>query len=114
MFFTKFSILLLFLRIFVPPPTQKNKIYYTVWSVIWLNLLFCIALVLALLLQCVGKKGVPMSSCINMHWILTVAALINSLSDIVMLLIPVAGVWRLQMPIKRKFELLVVFGTGML
>lgn len=114
MTFTKLSILLLFLRIFVPPQTKKTGIYYSIWVVIWFIVLYCIALVLVVLLQCVGKVEVPGKTCIDTFSLLVTASLINVLSDIVMLIIPVVAVWGLRMPLKRKLGLSVVFAVGAL
>lgn len=114
MFFTKFSILLMFLRIFVPVPTPKNKISIAVWFVIWFNLLYCIALVLTVLLQCVGQKNGPKHNCINTYYLVISASTINAITDIVMLIIPLVAVWNLQMPMRRKLGVSSVFAAGML
>lgn len=116
MTFTKVSILLLFLRIFVPPRTPKNTIYYVIWFVIWFNVLYCIALVLTVLLQCVGqpKSKAAKHTCIKTYYLVISASTINAISDIVMLIIPLVAVWDLHMPIQRKLALSVVFAVGML
>lgn len=114
MFFTKLSILLLFLRFFVPPQTKKTKIYYSSWAVIWFNLLYCIALVLVVLLQCVNKKEIPGKTCIDTYSLLVTASLINVLSDLMMLAIPLVAVWDLRLPMRRKLGISVVFAVGML
>lgn len=114
MFLTKLSILLLFLRIFVPARMGKTKLYYSSWIVIWFNLLYCIALVLVVILQCVGKPNVPRGECIDTFALLITASLINVLTDLVMLIIPFRSVWELQMPTRRKIGLSLVFAFGML
>lgn len=112
MFFAKFSILLLFLRIFVPHQTRKTKIYLSIWGVIWFNLLYCIALVLTVILQCVGKVETPGKTCIDTYLLLVTASTINVLSDVMMLIIPLAAVWGLHLPVNRKIGLSVVFAVG--
>lgn len=114
MLFTKLSILLLFIRIFVPPQLQKPKLYYAIWAVILFNLLYCIALVLTVLLQCVGKEEVPGQTCINTYALLIGASTINVVSDIAMLIIPLVAIGKLQMPMKRKVGISLVFIVGIL
>ncbi|MCJ1469750.1 hypothetical protein MMC07_008392 [Pseudocyphellaria aurata] len=114
MFFTKLSILLLFLRIFVPPQSQKTKIFYAIWFVIWFNFFYCVALVLTVLLQCVGKKHGSKTTCIDTFSLLITASTINVLSDIVMLIIPLNSVWKLHMSRKQKCGLSIIFAVGML
>lgn len=113
-FFTKFSILLLFLRVFRPLPVRKDKMFYAIWFVIWFNLLYCVALVLAVTLQCVGKKRNPVDACINTFAISTSASTINVSTDIMMLVIPLIEVWNLHMSRRRKLGLSFVFAVGFL
>lgn len=113
-FFTKLSILLLTIRIFVPAQSTKTKIWYASWAVIWFNLLYCIALVLVVILQCVNKKEIPGKTCIDTYSLLVTASIINVLSDLMMLAIPLVAVWDLQMPMRRKIGISVVFAVGML
>ena len=112
MFFTKLSILLLFLRLFAPPQTQRSKLYYAIWGVIWFNLLYSVALVLLVLFECTGKGDIPRSECVDTYIVLVTASLINVLSDLAMLIIPMFAVWDLHMPVQRKLRLSVVFAVG--
>lgn len=114
MFFTKLSILLLFHRIFIPPQPRKPGMYYAIWGVILFNLLYCIALVLVVLLQCAGKKEIPGETCINTYSLLVTASIINVLSDVAMLIIPLVAIWNLHMPMRRKLGVSVVFAVGVL
>ncbi|KAL9612364.1 MAG: hypothetical protein Q9167_003051 [Letrouitia subvulpina] len=113
MFFCKAAILLLFLRIFVPPPLPKNLIYYSIWAIFYFNLLYSVALVLAVCLQCVGKKPFG-STCVNTYLLLVTASVINVVSDITIFLIPIAAIWGLHLPRAKKWGLSVVFAVGAL
>ena len=113
MFFTKLSILLLFFRLFHPPKSQKTKSYYIIWLVILFNLLYCLALVFLVLLQCVGTRKSE-SECVNQYLVLVTASLINVLSDIMIFIIPLFNVWDLRMPTERKLQLSVVFAVGIM
>ncbi|KAI9747112.1 MAG: hypothetical protein M1815_004617 [Lichina confinis] len=110
----KFSVLLMFLRIFRPPPVRKDKMFYAIWFVIWLNLLYCVALVMTVLLECVGQTRTPGKACINIFALVTSAASINVATDILMLAIPIVAVWNLHMTVKRKIGLSFVFAVGSL
>lgn len=113
MFFCKAAILLLFLRIFVPPSLPKTLIYYSIWAVFFFNLLYSVALVLAVCLQCVGKKPFG-STCVNTYLLLVTASVINVVSDIMIFLIPIAAIWGLHLPRAKKWGLSVVFAVGAL
>ena len=98
----------------MPPGTQKGRIFYATWFVIWFNLLYCIALVLVVLTECVNKHMPRGATCINSYLLLVTASIINVISDLVMLIIPIYAVWHLQLAKKRKFGLTVVFAVGSL
>lgn len=112
MVFTKVSILLMFLRFFCPPGTHKGKIFYVIWATFWFNVAYGIALVLVVVLQCAGKGDMPSSQCVNTFLVLVTASVIDVLSGLVMLAIPIYTVWDLHMPTQRKIGLSAVFGVG--
>ncbi|KJZ75179.1 hypothetical protein HIM_05373 [Hirsutella minnesotensis 3608] len=113
-FFTKLSILLLYIRYFCPSGARRNWIYWSTIAVILFNALYCIALVLVVRLQCVGKtKAVAdAGECVNHYLVLVTASTINVLTDVLILLIPMAAVSRLRMPQRRKLGMLVIFAVG--
>lgn len=111
-FFAKLSILLLYLRYFCPARTFRNKIFWATWTVIIFNLLYCVALVLTVTLQCVGKHAAEGQTCINSYAVLVTASIINVITDLAMLAIPIVAVWNLQMPGRRKLGLGIVFAVG--
>ena len=109
----KLSILLLFLRIFNPPGTPKNKVYWWTVGTAWFNVLYAIALILVVLLQCVGKTG-PASQCIDDFLLLVLSSAINVISDIVMLAIPIGAIWKLQMQTRQKLGMSIIFAFGLM
>jgi hypothetical protein len=112
-FFAKLSILLLYLRYFCPPRARKTDVFWSTWAVIVFNLLYCVALVLTVLLQCVGKETIQKGqSCINSYAVLVTASIINVVTDLVILGIPIVAIGRLQMPRKRRLGVWVVFAFG--
>ncbi|KAF2649967.1 hypothetical protein K491DRAFT_697686 [Lophiostoma macrostomum CBS 122681] len=111
-FFVKLSILLLYIRYFCPPQMGRTKIYWSSVVVIVFNFLYCIALVLTVTLQCAGKHAETGQTCINSYALLLGASIINVSTDVVMLIIPIAAFWNLQMPLRRKLGLWAVFSVA--
>lgn len=116
MFFTKVSVLLLFHRIFITPGSKKTGIFWAIWFVFWWNLLYALALVLAVLLECVGKeaKVARNEECVNTYAVLISASSINLVSDLMILIIPITAILRLHMPPKEKLRVSAVFAVGAL
>ena len=49
-----------------------------------------------------------------MEWLIIVAAIINVVSDLTILMLPMASVWSLQMGTKQKVGVSAVFAAGIL
>ena len=112
-FFTKLSICLSYLRYFCPPRTQRTWVFYTTWSIIVFNLLYCVALVLTVSLQCVGRPNRHGGeTCVNSYAILVTASIINVLTDLAILIVPLLAVRSLQLDSRRRLGLVVVFAVG--
>lgn len=80
--------------------------------------LFCFGTLLATFLQCQPlpanwDDGVP-AVCGNQtaSWVWT--AVTNVVTDVVIFVLPIRGVWTLQLPRKIKIALMGVFGLGFL
>lgn len=114
-FLTKLSILLQYLRIFVP--NHAGKLYYTVLLIIWLNLLFYTATTLVEIFTCMPRKKIWEPStpgrCVNTGFLVITTGAINVISDFSILMLPLSSIWGLQMPKKRKIALSAVFATGL-
>lgn len=114
MFFTKASIVLLYQRVFVPVPNRKTIIWRAIWFVFWWNLLYTIALILTVTTECVGKedKVARGEECLKQSALVISATVINVVSDLMILVIPIVAIWGLQMAKKPKFRLTAVFSVG--
>ncbi|MCJ1359567.1 MAG: hypothetical protein MMC33_009569 [Icmadophila ericetorum] len=117
-FITKLSILLLYLRIFVPQKTQKGKIYIAIQITIWLNFLLCLAFFLVEIFGCTPrqkywKPWLP-GPCVDVYGVIITSSVFNCISDLGMLLIPMFAVFRLRMHLIEKLGLLTVFAMGTL
>ncbi|CAD6591223.1 MAG: hypothetical protein ASARMPREDX12_005038 [Alectoria sarmentosa] len=114
-FITKLSILLLFLRIFVP--SGKTRTYWIIQGVILFNFLFYLANLPVEIWPCVprSKLWTPTEPghCIKNEEVFVAGGTINVVSDFTILLLPIVEVWRLHMSTQRKIGVSAVFATGL-
>ncbi|MCJ1470266.1 hypothetical protein MMC07_008911 [Pseudocyphellaria aurata] len=116
-FVTKLSILLQYIRIFVPARTGVR--YYPIHTLIWLNLTYYVINFFVGLFYCTPPRkiwdpSVP-GHCLSAGAQITLfasAAALNVLSDVTMLVLPIFWISALQMPLRRKVAVSVVFATG--
>ncbi|KAH6658332.1 hypothetical protein BKA67DRAFT_533487 [Truncatella angustata] len=112
--FAKVSILLLYVRVFFPVGSDRTTLWWIIQVVLLLNLLYTIALILLVALQCV-PYGLPWgTTCINQWLLLVISSIVNIISDTAVLVIPWASVWKLQMARKRKWAVWALFAFGTL
>ncbi|SPO00341.1 related to integral membrane protein PTH11 [Cephalotrichum gorgonifer] len=113
----KVSILLEWLGMFVPRG-NRNWFFWVSWVMIVLQVLFAIAITIALNLACIPTKKkwefwVP-GKCINTHDIETASAAFQLASDCAVLLLPQKIIWDLRMNWKKRLGVSVVFSLGVL
>lgn len=116
MFFTKASIVLLFHRIFIPVRSRRTAVWWGIWFVFWWNLLYTVALILVVTTECVNKgaKVARGQECLDQSAIVIGATVINVVSDLMILVIPIVAIWNLQMARSQKYRLSAVFTVGLL
>ena len=112
----KTTILSLYLRIF--SPQRVGKIDITIRMLIVVICLFYTALTVAKICQCIPRtriwdKSIP-GTCINLHKLLISSGMFNTASDICILLVPLKGVWNLQVSRRRKIAIYAVFTVGVM
>ena len=113
-FFARLSILLLYVRIFFPIGSHRTTFWWVIQAVIWLNLLYTVSLILVTTLQCVPYHLPWGSSCVNQWLVLIMASVINIISDIAVLVIPIASIMRLQTTRRKKLAIWTLFAFGTL
>ncbi|KAK6953010.1 hypothetical protein Daesc_005307 [Daldinia eschscholtzii] len=113
-FFARLSILLLYIRIFFPIGATRSTFWWVIQLVIWLNLLYTIALILVTTLQCVPYHLPWGNSCVNQWLVLVMASTINIITDIAVLVIPIASISKLHTARKRKWAIWALFAFGAL
>ncbi|KAF2794510.1 hypothetical protein K505DRAFT_189583, partial [Melanomma pulvis-pyrius CBS 109.77] len=113
-FFTKLSILLLYLRLLVP--TRWSPLWTTIHIFIGISASFYTAITLVKIFQCnpierAYKKSIP-GRCINVPILLIVSGLFNTISDALILLVPIKACWNLKMSWQKKVAVCSVFTIG--
>ena len=116
LYLTKLSILIQYLRIFVV--SLSGATFYTIQGLIWLNLAYYIATTFALVFACnprekVWNPSVP-GSCINQEDLFIITAVVNVITNILILVLPLNCLRKLQMPFQRKLGISLIFATGIL
>ena len=113
-FFTKLSILLLYFRVF--RPNKGSRLVLQI--VIYCNLAFYTVGLFIEAFQCIPMQRIwlPLypGSCINQRALQLASAIFNLLSDLVILCLPVASVWKLNTHRRGKVGIMVIFATGIL
>lgn len=111
---TKVSFLLFYQRLLIPKGTRWTLIWWSIWLCFWYNVLYAISLIITILTECVGKEAIVAKGgqCVNEYAVLICASVINVSSDLMILVIPIAGIWGLHMPTKKKLKVSSIFIIG--
>lgn len=113
------SILLQYLRIFVPNRRGDRVMYYAIHILVWCNCIFYLSKFIGLLALCVPayKLWEPWTQgghCNNGDaWYIS-SGLFNIVSDFATLVLPIRCIYQLQLPTRRKILVTLVFATGFL
>ena len=110
----KLAILYIYRRVFVP---RRWGIFD--WTLrIFMAILVCfyLATFLVKIWECnprerIWNRSIP-GKCVNVSSLLNASGLFNTLTDIIILLIPVKSVWNLNMTTKRKVGVVGAFTVG--
>ena len=54
------------------------------------------------------------SRCLDNNTIVLITCIYNIVSDIIILVLPTRAVWKLRIPIRNKFRILLLFAIGLL
>ncbi|KAL4880292.1 hypothetical protein BJY04DRAFT_219288 [Aspergillus karnatakaensis] len=109
---TKISILFLYLRIF-----PVRWLIWSSWATMALIVAWAIATILAGCLICTPfafnwDKTIPGGKCGNQVTSFTVTGVINLVTDVIVLGLPMPSLYKLQMATYKKVTLIAVFGLG--
>ena len=110
----KLAILYIYRRVFVP---RRWGIFdWTLRIFMAILILFYLATFLVKIWECnprerIWDRSIP-GKCVNVSSLLNTSGLFNTLTDIIILLIPVKSVWNLNMTTKRKVGVVAAFTVG--
>jgi len=112
--FTKLSILLLYRRIFSPRRWSPFNIALRLFEVVLI--LFYLALTIVKIWECSPRARIWDKSikgrCIDIPSLLNTSGLFNTISDVLILLVPIKSVWNLNMKPTKKLGVIAVFSVG--
>lgn len=116
-FLLKLSILLQYLRTFVPLKT-RNAMYWACHILLWLNFVFYLVSFFLTIFICtpIRKSWVLWieGRCLDFNMLLITTGVINTVSDLSILVLPQHVIWNLQISTKRKIRISAVFLPGVL
>ena len=110
---TKISVLLMYHRIFGSSCRFTQALIATGVFIIAYN----IAQVFVIVFQChpiaaAWDYSIPGAQCIKLMEELEVTGALNAFTDIVTLILPMPLLWRTQMPLKKKYQVIATFLLG--
>jgi hypothetical protein len=93
--------------------------YYGAWGTMAFNFSFYLASFMATIFRCLPREKIwnkllPGGHCVSNEWYIPSSGMINTISDILTLVLPAQALWNLQIPRKQKIRALALFGTGTL
>ncbi|KAI0853541.1 hypothetical protein F5Y00DRAFT_270687 [Daldinia vernicosa] len=116
-FFSKYVVLRQIESIFLNHRRQ-HLAYKVVWILIWVNLAFYAAISVCFLFACVPREKIWNTQveghCIDAQSSVVTTSAINVVSDLSIFIIPMLGIWKLQIPLAKKFGAVTVFAIGVL
>ncbi|KAI9035798.1 uncharacterized protein KD926_002902 [Aspergillus affinis] len=115
-FFIKLSILRQFLEVF---SLTQDYFFWTCHCLVWLNLIYYTILTFTVIFSCrpISKAWdvlITNGTCLNTEVQIVIAGIINTLSDLIILVLPHLKIWKLQMSPRRKRAVSVVFLFGII
>ncbi|KAI1779131.1 hypothetical protein F4818DRAFT_437924 [Hypoxylon cercidicola] len=112
------SILLEWQRLFVAPGT-RNYFFWICRLVLWSHILFQASWIVVENVSCTPYRKiwdvtVSEGSCININFLYIPGAIVNLLSDMIILVLPQRVIWGLQTSSKNKIGISLIFAVGIL
>lgn len=113
---TKLTILLLYRRVFLPKRWSSFDIVLRVFMVV--SSVFYLSTVPAKIWECIPRAKLWNHSlegrCIHVSGILNADGLFNTLSDFLILIVPIKALWKLQIKTPKRIGIAVVFTVGLM
>ncbi|KAI8949385.1 hypothetical protein F4801DRAFT_553432 [Xylaria longipes] len=97
---------------------RESRTYKAIRALIWANLAYYLATTFVYLLACIPREKIWNPTvdghCINQQDVIVLTPALNVISDVTILVVPVAEVFKLQMPLKTKLSVAAIFAVGLL
>ena len=99
-------------------PTKSCRLYRVILVIIILTVLFYFSCIMFRSLACIPREKIWNPSiagvCINSAAGVISSAVFNVISDFALFVIPISGIWGLQISTHKKWGISAVFATGLL
>ena len=116
-FLLKLSILLQYLRTFVPLST-RNAMFWACHVLLWLNFVFYFIIFFLTIFVCmpIRKSWVSWIKgyCLDISKLFIAVSVINTVSDFSILILPQCVIWNLQISTKKRIRISAAFLPGLL
>ena len=114
----KASILLQYLRVFVPSRRANMHLYISIQLIMWGIMIFYFVQTIFEIILCIPRERIwnPLMKnghCFDTYAVFVSSGIFNVVSDFAILIVPVVPICKLQMPLKRKILVLAIFATGL-
>ena len=100
------------------PLKTRNAFFWTCHSLIWLNCIFYLILGFGNIFACspLKKSWNPWieGHCVDFRALNIIAAVINTVSDFTILIIPQHTIWNLRMTLKKRLGISALFLVGIM
>ncbi|KAJ4357946.1 uncharacterized protein N0V89_002523 [Didymosphaeria variabile] len=118
-FFVKMAILVQYLRLFAPSRSVNQAMFFGAWGTIISCTILYTVLIFWTAFYCHPRKAIwdkltPDAKCSDVNDITLAQGAFNMASDIIILILPTSGLWKLNVPLGRKIAVTLLFATGLL
>jgi hypothetical protein len=101
------------------PSGVRNAVYWILHGLLWSHVIFYVVCTFVEIFMCTPRHKawdptVKTGHCMDSNAVNIAAAAINTVSDLVLVLIPQTIIWRLNMPSRRKWVVSICFLFGLL
>lgn len=118
LFFIKSTILVQYLRVFVPNRKMNMGMFIAIYATIGILFMFYLIHTAFNIFICRPREKFwnvfAEGSCYDINASMKAIALFNVISDVCILVLPIPSIWKLQTAFKKKIRILVGLGAGVM
>lgn len=118
-FLVKLAILLQYLRVLAPTKGTNPHLYVGARAIIAITLVYYTISTGTTIFACSPREKIwnPLieeGHCLDKNFGVFFTCLFNIVSDVIILILPAWTVWKLQIPRRKKINIVLIFATGLL